>query len=49
MWLRALQGNTQGPCSILQFNKWLLAMTGKQHLLSEFQKFKDVSVWRVCL
>ena len=42
-----LQGNTQGPCSILQFKKWLLAMTGKQHLQAEYQKFKDVSVWRV--
>ena len=43
----ALQGVTQGPCSILQFNKWLQAMAGKPHLQSEFQQFKDVSVWRV--
>ena len=42
-----LQGQTQGPCSIQQFNKWLQAMAGKPHLQSEFQQFKEVWVWRV--
>eukprot|EP01024_Parvocaulis_polyphysoides_P037063 TRINITY_DN32965_c0_g1_i1.p1 TRINITY_DN32965_c0_g1~~TRINITY_DN32965_c0_g1_i1.p1 ORF type:complete len:265 (-),score=46.77 TRINITY_DN32965_c0_g1_i1:175-969(-) len=40
------QGSTQGPCSIEQFKQWLENMKKDDKLLSEYEKFKSVTVWK---
>ncbi len=42
-----LQGTTQGPCSVGQFQKWLHGMASKPHLKVEYEQFKAVHVWKV--
>lgn len=46
-WVLLMQEQTQGPCSIAQFQGWLRKMGGTPALRTEFEQFKAVSVWRV--
>jgi hypothetical protein len=42
-----VQGQTQGPCSIAQFERWLALMADNAALKVELEQFQAVTVWRV--
>lgn len=42
-----LQGHTQGPCSVVEFEQWLKRMASDRSLLKEYKEFQEVSVWTV--
>lgn len=42
MWV---QGNTQGPCSIADFKRWLGTMRANPALRKEYEEFLSCMVW----
>ena len=41
-----VQGETQGPCSIADFKKWLGALRVQAHMRREYEEFQSCLVWR---
>ncbi|KAK9906608.1 hypothetical protein WJX75_004899 [Coccomyxa subellipsoidea] len=40
------KGETQGPCSIADFKKWLGALRVQAHMRREYEEFQSCLVWR---